>query len=88
MRDTFVWNLNDPLITPDVFAQSVVEDYGLPAAYHGTIVKSIQEQLSDFKAHTFDEVPLSTSTVIELAATLSSHSTKDDEKEGEERGER
>ncbi|KAJ3500886.1 hypothetical protein NMY22_g19112 [Coprinellus aureogranulatus] len=57
MRDTFVWNLNDPLITPDVFAQSVVEDYGLPAAYHSVIVKSIQEQLSDFKAHswTFDD---------------------------------
>ncbi|KAG9226723.1 hypothetical protein CCMSSC00406_0008423 [Pleurotus cornucopiae] len=51
MRDTFVWNLNDPVVTPESFAQSVVDDYGLGASYHSIIVKSIQEQLSDYKAH-------------------------------------
>ncbi|KAK0236295.1 hypothetical protein EDD85DRAFT_771720 [Armillaria nabsnona] len=51
MRDTFVWNLNDPVITPENFAQSVVEDYNLSSSYHSVIVKSIQDQLSDFKAH-------------------------------------
>lgn len=51
MRDTFVWNLNDPVITPENFAQSVVEDYSLSSSYHSVIVKSIQDQLSDFKAH-------------------------------------
>ncbi|KAJ3937206.1 MAG: hypothetical protein NXY57DRAFT_736111 [Lentinula lateritia] len=50
-RDTFVWNLNDPLATPEIFAQSVVEDYQLAPSYHSTIVKNIQEQLSDYKAH-------------------------------------
>ncbi|KAH9918736.1 uncharacterized protein BXZ73DRAFT_52794 [Epithele typhae] len=57
MRDTFVWNLNDPIVTPEVFAQSVVDDYGLNSGYHATITKSIQEQLSDYKAHstTFGE---------------------------------
>ena len=34
-----------------MFAQTLVEDYSLPSAYHGMITKSIQEQLSDFKAH-------------------------------------
>ncbi|KAJ2914946.1 hypothetical protein MD484_g5439, partial [Candolleomyces efflorescens] len=53
MRDTFVWNLSDPLVTPDAFAQSVVEDYTLPATYHSYIVKSIQDQLSDYKAHSW-----------------------------------
>ncbi|KAF8892911.1 hypothetical protein BD779DRAFT_1467981 [Infundibulicybe gibba] len=52
MRDTFVWNLNDPVVTPENFAQSVVEDYNLPSSYHTVIVKSIQDQLSDYKAHT------------------------------------
>ncbi|TFY50844.1 hypothetical protein EVG20_g11296, partial [Dentipellis fragilis] len=52
MRDTFVWNLNDPIITPEVFAQSIVDDYSLASAYHSVIVKSIQDQLSDFRAHT------------------------------------
>ncbi|KAF8639180.1 hypothetical protein AX17_001667 [Amanita inopinata Kibby_2008] len=51
MRDTFVWNLNDPLITPEHFAQTLVEDYNLSSSYHTIITKSIQDQLSDFKAH-------------------------------------
>ncbi|GLB39897.1 putative SNF5-domain-containing protein [Lyophyllum shimeji] len=51
MRDTFVWNLNDPVVTPEHFAQTVVEDYNLSPNYHAVITKSIQDQLSDFKAH-------------------------------------
>ncbi|KAJ3764435.1 hypothetical protein EV360DRAFT_31409 [Lentinula raphanica] len=50
-RDTFVWNLSDPIITPEIFAQTVVEDYQLSSSYHAIIVKNIQEQLSDYKAH-------------------------------------
>ena len=34
-----------------MFAQTLVEDYALAPAYHSVITKSIQEQLSDFKAH-------------------------------------
>lgn len=41
----------DPVITPENFAQSVVEDYNLASNYHAIITKSIQDQLSDFKAH-------------------------------------
>lgn len=52
LRDTFVWNLNDPVITPERFAQSVAEDYGLPSSYVSTIAKQIQEQLSDYQTHT------------------------------------
>ncbi|KAG6879582.1 hypothetical protein C0992_001027 [Termitomyces sp. T32_za158] len=53
MRDTFVWNLNDtdPVVTPEAFAQSVVEDYALSPNYHAVITKSIQDQLSDYRAH-------------------------------------
>lgn len=56
LRDTFVWNLNDPVITPEMFAQSVVDDYSLPQSCVSTITKAIQEQLSDFKAHTIESV--------------------------------
>ncbi|KAI4527753.1 hypothetical protein EV122DRAFT_177397, partial [Schizophyllum commune] len=52
LRDTFVWNLNDPIITPERFAQSVAEDYSLPTSYVSTIAKQIQEQLSDYQTHT------------------------------------
>jgi SWI/SNF-related matrix-associated actin-dependent regulator of chromatin subfamily B protein 1 len=49
------WRLTptaDPVITPEMFAQTVVEDYGLAPAFHATITKLIQDQLSDYKAHT------------------------------------
>ena len=41
----------DPVVTPEAFAQSVVEDYALPVTYHAIITKSIQDQLSDFRIH-------------------------------------
>lgn len=44
----------DPIITPELFAQTIVEDYNLAANYHGLITKAIQDQLSDFKAHHVD----------------------------------
>jgi SWI/SNF-related matrix-associated actin-dependent regulator of chromatin subfamily B protein 1 len=46
--------LIDPVITPELFAQSLVEDYALAPSYFPVIVKSIQDQLSDFQAHTTD----------------------------------
>ncbi|EJD02050.1 SNF5-domain-containing protein [Fomitiporia mediterranea MF3/22] len=58
-RDTFVWNLNDPIVTPEAFAQSLIDDYGLSSGYHSQITKQIQEQLSDFKAHTATLVDVS-----------------------------
>ena len=39
-----------------MFAQSVVDDYNLPQSSVMTITKAIQEQLSDFKAHTIESV--------------------------------
>jgi SWI/SNF-related matrix-associated actin-dependent regulator of chromatin subfamily B member 1 len=44
------------VITPEMFAQSVVDDYNLPQSSASTITKAIQEQLSDFKAHTIESV--------------------------------
>ena len=46
----------DPVITPEFFAQSLVDDYALAPSYFPVIVKSIQDQLSDFQAHTTDIV--------------------------------
>lgn len=41
----------DPVITPEIFAQSIVDDYGLAPAYLAILTKAIQDQLSDYKAH-------------------------------------
>jgi len=48
--------LIDPIITPELFAQSLVDDYALAPTYFAVIVKSIQDQLTDFQAHTTDVV--------------------------------
>ncbi|KAH8107370.1 hypothetical protein DFH11DRAFT_1882315 [Phellopilus nigrolimitatus] len=34
-----------PIVTPEAFVQSVIDDYGLSSSYHATITKSIQKQL-------------------------------------------
>lgn len=51
------WLLPDPVITPEIFAQSIVDDYSLTPNYHSVVTKAIQDQLSDYKAHsaTFGE---------------------------------
>ncbi|KAJ7099593.1 hypothetical protein B0H15DRAFT_771273 [Mycena belliarum] len=51
IRDTFVWDMNACVVSPDHFAQTVVEDYNLSPSHHGVIVKAIQDQLSDYRAH-------------------------------------
>ncbi|KAJ6497699.1 SNF5-domain-containing protein [Mycena sanguinolenta] len=51
VRDTFIWNMNACVVGPEHFAQTVVEDYNLSPSYHAVIVKAIQDQLSDYRAH-------------------------------------
>ncbi|KAJ6589827.1 SNF5-domain-containing protein [Mycena vulgaris] len=51
IRDTFVWDMNACVVSPEHFAQTVVEDYNLAPMYHAVIVKAIQDQLSDYRAH-------------------------------------
>jgi SWI/SNF-related matrix-associated actin-dependent regulator of chromatin subfamily B protein 1 len=43
----------DPVVTPEIFAQSLVDDYNLSSNYHNVITKSIQEQLADFQGQAF-----------------------------------
>ena len=48
----FLLKILDPVVTPEIFAQSIVDDYGLAPHYHVIITKSIQDQLTDYRAHT------------------------------------
>lgn len=41
----------DPVITPEVFTQSLGEDYGLSQNWLSAIAKSIHDQLTDYKSH-------------------------------------
>ncbi|KAJ1930220.1 SWI/SNF chromatin-remodeling complex subunit [Tieghemiomyces parasiticus] len=57
LRDTFTWNLTDELVAPELFAEILCEDLGLPGTtFVAAIVRQIREQLADFEAHGY--VPL------------------------------
>ncbi|PYH41554.1 SNF5-domain-containing protein [Aspergillus saccharolyticus JOP 1030-1] len=63
IRDTFTWNLHDRVVSPELFAEKLVEDLGLPLETSGPLVRmvtqSIQEQLCDYYPHIFmEEDPL------------------------------
>ncbi|KAI1940750.1 SWI/SNF chromatin-remodeling complex subunit [Ophidiomyces ophidiicola] len=63
IRDTFTWNLHDRLTSPEVFAEKLVEDFGLPLETCGSLVRqiaqSIQDQITDYHPHVFiEEEPL------------------------------
>ncbi|PWY79740.1 SWI-SNF complex subunit [Aspergillus heteromorphus CBS 117.55] len=63
IRDTFTWNLHDRVVTPDLFAEKLVEDLGIPLDSCGPLIRmitsSIQEQLCDYYPQIFmEEEPL------------------------------
>lgn len=48
-RDTFTWNASDPLVTPDMFAQTLIDDFHLPSHFRLKIVTSINEQVTEYQ---------------------------------------
>ncbi|KAI7905416.1 uncharacterized protein BX663DRAFT_499650 [Cokeromyces recurvatus] len=49
LRDTFTWNLNESLITPEQFAEIMCEDLRLPVnIFSEQIAKVIKEQIEDY----------------------------------------
>lgn len=63
VRDTFTWNLHERLISPDVFADGLVEDLRLPPEAAGEVARQVRgemhEQLQNFYPHlVVDDGPL------------------------------
>ncbi|OJJ47006.1 hypothetical protein ASPZODRAFT_141774 [Penicilliopsis zonata CBS 506.65] len=59
LRDTFTWNLHDRVVSPDLFAEKLVEDMGLPLETCTPLIRmisqSIHDQLSDYYPQVFLE---------------------------------
>lgn len=63
LRDTFTWNLHDHLVTPELFAENMVEDFKLPPEMGPHVFRQINseihEQIQDYYPHVFfQEDPL------------------------------
>lgn len=57
IRDTFTWNLHDRVVSPDLFAEKLVEDMGLPLEscipLMRMVSQNIQEQIMDYYPQIF-----------------------------------
>ncbi|KAI9686343.1 MAG: SWI/SNF chromatin-remodeling complex subunit [Bathelium mastoideum] len=57
LRDTFTWNLNDRTIKPEIFADTLVEDFNLPPETFPHLSRQVQqeihEQIQDFYPHCY-----------------------------------
>jgi SWI/SNF-related matrix-associated actin-dependent regulator of chromatin subfamily B protein 1 len=57
LRDTFTWNLHDHLSSPELFAQTLVEDFKIPqesaASISHQVTQKMKEQMSDFYPHIY-----------------------------------
>lgn len=57
LRDTFTWNLHDHLVSPELFAENMVEDFKLPPELGPQVFRhinnEIHEQLQDYYPHVF-----------------------------------
>jgi SWI/SNF-related matrix-associated actin-dependent regulator of chromatin subfamily B protein 1 len=47
LRDTFTWNYYDRIISPEIFAAQMVEDFGLTPPAHGPVLEQVQHQLRE-----------------------------------------
>ncbi|KAJ5140050.1 hypothetical protein N7448_003458 [Penicillium atrosanguineum] len=47
IRDTFTWNLHDRVVSPDLFAEKLVEDLGLPLETSGHLIREISKSIQD-----------------------------------------
>jgi len=52
-RDSFTWNLNETVITPEYFADLICEDFNLShSSFQPVIVKAIKEQIDEYYMYT------------------------------------
>ncbi|ODV79515.1 SNF5-domain-containing protein [Suhomyces tanzawaensis NRRL Y-17324] len=50
LRDTFLWDLNEEVLTVESFAKQLVDDYKLIApGFYDTVAASIREQINDYQ---------------------------------------
>lgn len=65
LRDTFTWNVNEQLMTPESFAEILCDDLDLPTAkFVPEIAQSIRNQIAEFEPVAEVQVPNEGSRVV------------------------
>lgn len=82
LKDVFLWNLNEELITPTEFAINLVTDLALPVSFINEIARDIRKQLSEYSPVALTELPFAKTAedtektapvVVEIEVHLSRH---------------
>ncbi|KAH0163672.1 SNF5-domain-containing protein, partial [Aureobasidium melanogenum] len=47
LRDTFTWNLNDRLVSPQLFAENLIEDLKMPTEHSQLLARQVHQELLD-----------------------------------------
>ncbi|KEQ83162.1 SNF5-domain-containing protein [Aureobasidium pullulans EXF-150] len=47
LRDTFTWNLNDRLVSPQLFAENLIEDLKIPNEHTQSLARQVHQELLD-----------------------------------------
>ncbi|KAI9809412.1 MAG: SWI/SNF chromatin-remodeling complex subunit [Phylliscum demangeonii] len=57
LRDTYTWNLHERVITPELFAENLIEDFQLPpeqsAPLAQMVAQAVKDQTQDYHPHVF-----------------------------------
>ncbi|KAG0200077.1 Chromatin structure remodeling complex protein sfh1 [Mortierella sp. GBA30] len=65
LRDTFTWNVNEQLLTPETFAEILCDDLDIsPAKFVPEIAQSIRNQIAEFEPVAEVQVPNEGSRVV------------------------
>ncbi|KAJ1992835.1 SWI/SNF chromatin-remodeling complex subunit [Dimargaris cristalligena] len=76
LRDTFTWNLNDTLISHELFAETLCEDLQLPSTlFVPGMVKQMKEQIADYQGHSYLSQAESHSDILFPDVKVKSEST-------------
>ncbi|QPG76755.1 hypothetical protein FOA43_004149 [Brettanomyces nanus] len=58
VRDLLIWNINEKLITPELFASVMCEDLDLPKSVENSLVSQIEDQLKGYRELMATPIPL------------------------------
>ena len=79
LKDNFTWNMNEELITPDIFAQILCQDLDIPSTYHTQISQSIRSQIEEYAPVAEIQLPKDTDfrVIVNLSLHFSRHLLRD-----------
>jgi SWI/SNF-related matrix-associated actin-dependent regulator of chromatin subfamily B protein 1 len=77
LRDTFTWNFHDRITSTSLFAQQLVEDYGLPLPFGNPVLEQVQQQIDEQIADFYPPAPSSEEEALDPELPYSAY--KNDE---------